>query len=134
MGRILVLIEVTVVVAAIMGVVLYNRYIGDPDVPMLDRHKTLPGIGAVKDITCTGVFHGRKPGEAMEKDKPEQHQDMLKGGRDMIIDNDCKGRLYHINENGELTKASSEVNIEFIKRRDDKKLMTIIREEFRSSL
>lgn len=134
MRRILVLIEVAVVVAALGGVVLYNTYVADPDVPMPDRHKTLPGVGAVQDISCTGVFKGQKPGESILKDQPDQHQEMLKGGRDTIIGNDCKGRLYHIDDNGELTKPSSEVNIEFIKRRDDKSIMTIMRDEIRSSL
>jgi hypothetical protein len=88
-----------------------------PPIPMPDRHAVLPGSGPVQDISCDTNFKGQRPGESIYKSQPDAHQKFISSGRDMIIANDCRAYLFHLDETGQLTKQSSTVNIEFMRRR-----------------
>ncbi len=84
---------------------------------MPDRHAVLPGSGSVQDISCDYNFKGQRPGESIYKSQPAAHQEFISSGRDMIIANDCRAYLFHLDETGQLTKQSSTVNLEFMRRR-----------------
>lgn len=88
-----------------------------PPIPMPDRHAVLPGSGPVQDISCDHTFKGLRPGESIYKSQPATHQEFISSGRDMIIANDCRAYLFHLDETGQLTKQSSTVNLEFMRRR-----------------